>query len=168
MSVSDGVIRNSHLSGNWHHDKIDLHQSIIKYFPCVSGEILQTICKYFLDIISIRKSVQNCTNIVKIKTWMSSIFQVNGNVHGQLTLENMWRKFSVYKVWNYWGVSECCSGVLSCAMSVSVAGVSASDWSPASPSRPLIGYMEDTNHCQDSAEMRRPRLVTGASSDETA
>ena len=30
MSESDGVIKNSHLSGNWHSDKIDLHQSIIK------------------------------------------------------------------------------------------------------------------------------------------
>ena len=30
MSVSNGVIKNFHLSGNWQTDKIDLHQSIIK------------------------------------------------------------------------------------------------------------------------------------------
>ena len=112
------------------------------------------------------KRVQNCTKIVQIITCVNLPFlwhysrSINTGKHAE-------KVHKVHKVWNYWGVSECCSGVLSSAMSVSVAGVSASDWSPASPSWPLIGHKEDTNHCQVSAEMRRPRLVTRSSSDET-
>ena len=99
---------------------------------------------------------KKCATLYKhCRNYNVNVFHVNGNIYGQLPLENMWRKFSVYKVWNYRGVSECCSGVLSyecqCCRCLGLSlvprlSISASDWSHGGH-KPLpgLGWDEETS-----------------------
>ena len=71
------------------------------------------------------KSVQKCTNIVKIKSWLSSMLMAI------FTVNYHWKTCGESSPFTKFGIIEASVSVAQVCWAMRVAGVSASHWSPA-------------------------------------